>query len=553
MSPSQTRTASALLELLLDPREYERPSLLVARLTDLIGGLPQTDVLRFFEEELIHTDRSLHFRFVLLQAAAELSWPQLMDVLKRFVLSEAPIQLIKAALRAMAGIQALSVYCFCLELQKKCMRQELFELAGEQIALLLKAEHNVQLFHDILQGNLRHRDPFVGLEQLAKKMNPEALEHLVGALRTVHGAALAAASRLAGLCAQPIFSGPLLDRLRQDWKAENAELQREMIRALCRCAGGGQRRIRIGQTLESLFRETGPERKELVWIWSLPLLEKNCRKRHYSRFPALKAHEKMALLQEVSQEDVADLVPFVRNGLDCETDAQLFEFYVVWLIERGFVRQCLDRLSVMSGPRMRLLLCAVCNTDCTDFVGELLPFFHSGAEDDVLVCLSSALLRGDVPEPSAMRAWELMKSGVSPVVQSALIRRLPEWLSRSAAPLDELFAICRNTAALHNEWLVSWARILKDSAAAAFRLDVLDGVLVLFEAMADTDPLPYIAFFRGMTYQNREELRLVREEVSLILNTLLRSASDSQSGQQLAGLLRELDKRAQIGWPQDGG
>jgi hypothetical protein len=144
----------------------------------------------------------------------------------------------------MAAIDGLSTYRFCRELNEKCRRPEIVELARGQVEGLLREDRTVFQFHNLIQGSSTHRDPFTGLEQLAHRLNRESNELIVPALRQLCGVELAAVSRLAGLCADPVMVGPLLDRLRQDWRNLPAEVLKEMIGALCRCADPREKRSR---------------------------------------------------------------------------------------------------------------------------------------------------------------------------------------------------------------------------------------------------------------------------------------------------------------------
>ncbi len=542
MNPESENTSSQLLRLLQDPLQYERPPLLISRLTEILAEMPRMEGVQFFSRELNRSGRSLHFRFVLLQAAVRLAWPELLDSLRAFVLSDGPIQLARSALSAVVATRSVEAYRFCLELMEKCLRPEIAELARGQIAVLLKENRRIHHLHAVLNGLPGHRDPFFGLEELAAALDRESRSLLIPALRKLCGTELAVLSRLAGLCADPVFTGPLLTRLQQDWRQLTDMVHKELLMALCCCAASFAKRERIRLALEKLFPMAVERQREFVLIWSLPLLSEETKADLFARFRTLAPKEKICLMEVISAEDMNRLSPFILEALGWEEDDQLFECYVEWLLERGFVRDCLNRLGGVQGTRLRLLLCGICSRDCQTFVNELLPFFHAGTEDDLLVSLSGALLKGS-STAAAKRAWELMKSGVSLPVQSALIRRLPDWLPLSAVPLEDVFAVCLTMEALQAEWLVSWARLLGLWVDSDTRLRILDGVLVMFEQLADTDPLPYIDFFRRLDLHSSEEFRLVREEVQLILNTLLRSSSRPAAVRMLAELLRELDKR----------
>jgi len=543
MNQTQDYSSSSLLRQLLDPLQYERPHILVDRLVESFNAAPRTDGVHFFEQELQNPIRSLHFQFILLQTAARLPWFELLDLLRTFILSGVPIQLVKAALRAMVAIHGLTVYRFCGELVEKCLRPEITELAKGQIELLIHEDRMIRHLHAVLNGVQQHRDPFSGLERLAAVLSDkESRGMLVLPLRQLTGVELAVVGRLAGLCADQMFTGPLLNRLQLDWSTLSAVVMKELLRALGRCVGSTRKGRQIGQALEKLFPLTPENLKESVLIWSWPLLDEGLKSSLFERFTVLKADEKVALLESLPQEASHQLAPIVLNALEWESDDQIFQQLVEWLLGRGYTRECLDCLGGLSGPRLHLLLSGICKQNCQAYLYELLPYFHAGVEDDLLVCMAGALLK----KPNivtATRAWELLNSGVSLAVRSALIRRLPDWLPLLTVPLGQVFAVCQSTPSMQTEWLISWSRLLGRSTDPGFRLQIIDGVLVLFERIADTDPLPYVDFFRRLHFQSPQELRLVRDEVQLICNTLLRSASRPAAGRLLAELLRELDKK----------
>lgn len=535
---------SALLELLLDPDQYDRPPLLLSRLSDLLAALPRGQVTAFLESELGNPGRPLHFRFVLLQAAGRLAWAELLPVLRGYILTESAVQLVKEALKAMTAVHGLSSYRFCRELTEKSQRPELVELARVHLEALIRDNRIVYQFHHLIQGSLSHRDPFAGLESLAKNLDRKSRELIVPALRRLEGMELAALARLAGLCADAALTGPILNRLQRDWHRLPGELTRELLWALGRCAIPSGKGEKVGKALCRLFPATPAGGIHLAMIWSLPLLDPQTRGELFSLFPRLAPVEKTALLQAVEGEDVHGLAPLVADALEWESDDTFFEGYVEWLLARGYTRVCLDCLDRLKGNRLRMLIGALCAGDCKGCGRELLPYFHSGMDNELLVSLAGGLLKS--PDRAAVaRAWELMNSGVSDSVLSVLVRRLPDWLPVSGVSPEEVFRVCLAMPILHREWLISWSRLLERTEDAEDRLRILDGVMVLFEKAADADPLPYAEVFRRLNFRNPEELRLVREEVQLILNTMLRLSGSGSTGQTLAALLRELDQKAE--------
>lgn len=546
MNPEPENQVSALLRLLLDPAQYERPPLLVSRLRDRLTGMNRADGLAFLERELGNPDRSLHTRSVLLQLAGQLAWPELLDCLRSFILAEVPVQLAKAALRALSACHGLAAYRFCRELAEKCQRPEIVQMAQDQIAVLCREDRAILHFHSLLLGRPSHRDPFSGLEALAARLDREARELLIAPLRLLCGPELAVLSRLAGLCADPLLAGPLLGRLQSDWAYLPADTLQEMLRALCRCVRSSPKAARIGGVLSGLFPQSRPELRRFVLIWSLPLLDVRTRTELFESLPQLSSAEKTALLEAASAADAQRLAPQLLDGLEWETDQTLLELYAAWLLEHGYARACLDRLDRLQGDRSKLLLRALCAGDCRDFHRQLLPYFHAGSDDELLVSLAAGLLK-TADRAAARRAWELLQGGVPPAVQSALIRHLPHWFPLAAVPLERLFAVCRTMPGLQGEWLVACAKLLETNRDEDFRHRILDGVMVLFEDQADADPLPFIDFLRRYPFGNEEERRLVCEELQLMINTLLRVSANPTYGRMLAELLRELERKGQGG------
>lgn len=541
MKKERETPESQLLNLLLDTGLYDRPPLLIARLVDLFSSLPRPACLRFFKKELGHPARPLHFQHVLLESAIQLAWVDLLEPLQSYILSAAPIQLVKSAMNAVAATRSLGAYRFFRELAVKCNRPEIVDLARGRIEILTAEVQLIKRFDALINGLPAHRNPYTGIDTLAEQLDVESRQLLLLPLQQLIGDELAALARLIGLCGDRIFTGPLLKRLQLDWTNLADEALRELLGALAVCARSSGKDREIGQALSRLFTQTPKDRRERVMIWSWPLLEEQDRVQMLNRFWVMGTENKRVLIDVLGREGDPRLAPLLLSGLEREDDDQLFETYLTWLLEHGHGRACLDRSARMNSPRRHLLLCGLGQGDCEAYVDDLLPWFHPGEDDDLLVCLAAGLLKTESPG-AALRAWEMMRSGVSSPVLSALIRRLPDWLMRVNLPLDEVFAVARRERDLLPEWLVAWGRILEKTEDPERRMALFDGILVLFEDLAGADILHFIEFFRRTDFRSREECRLVKMELQMILNTLLKSPVPSSETRRLAELLRDLDR-----------
>jgi hypothetical protein len=542
MNTVNAPVSDQLLKLLLDATLYDRPPLLVARLTELLITLPRREVVSFFKAELIDADRPLPFQHALVEAAANLPWTELQQPLSRYILSPAPIQLIKGAMRALAASRRLSAYRFFRELSNKCSRPEIAELARGQIDFMLRENPVIHRFHALLNGQPAHRDPFTGLAALAAELDADSRKLLLLPLQQLPNSELTALARLIALCGDRFFAGPLLKRLQLDWLNFPDRTQKELLAALVVCVRSSGKAERVGQALDKLFHLTPEKRRDRVLIWTWPLLDETGKARLLDRFWHLTAEDRRALIEGIGDQEAARLTPLLLAGLEREDDDIMFEDYVAWLLLHQGGRVCLDRLDGLPPARRHLLLSQLCQGDCQDYVDDLLPLFHAGEADDILVCLAGGLLRTSSPAAAA-RAWELMSSGVSESVLSALIRRLPDWLPRTDLTLDAVFAVCRRETGLLVEWLVAWGRILEKATAPQTRLALLEGVLVLFEDRTGVELVHFVEFFRRMVLHTREEWLLVCLELRMILNTLLKSPLPAEETRRLAEFLRDLERQ----------
>jgi hypothetical protein len=162
-------------------------------------------------------------------------------------------------------------------------------------------------------------------------------------------------------------------------------------------------------------------------------------------------------------------------------------------------------------------------------------------ENDLLVCLAGGLLK-DPDRGSALRAWELLNSGVSDSVLSVLVRRLPEWLPASGVPVEDVFRVCLAMPVLQTEWLVSWSRLLDRTEEAEARLRILDGSWCFSKNPPTPIPAPMWTFFRRLTFRSPEEAEIGAGRGAAHSQYLLRVSGRSSAGQMLAALLREMER-----------
>ncbi len=529
-------------QLLTDFNRVEEP-LFLKDVKEFAEKYPDV-VTKTFSILLKNENLNIQLKYLVLKSLGEIKSPGLIPALRDTLKRENKVQIISEAINSLAALDSLPAYKVIIEFWQKHRDAEFKEKIERTLKMLFSKNHLVYHFDVFYRdrgnvGNLEKSSEF-----LIRHLPEEYIKDLLSAVGShFHHIRYETLRILKSRPHSTFYSAIYYLFKEQAQKADDAFFLL-MSEALVANASLSIARQKIFQKLKGHLQELKGNKRNVFNIVLLKLNTREILPHIMEMYPQLDFERKSMLLEYLNPDDYIHYRNFIRRLLRVEDNQSLLEKIVDILVRANEFKYLFEILESENGVRRLKLLGMILERDPRE-IHRYVKDYVTPAQDNQILYLSLEYLLRHAADKYFDLIKDIFFSGVSPGIKILVLHNTGKFdPNHQKLLMETIFDDLQVIRDFRKDFLFSLLGVMNEKVFDdELEEKILSRVLVLMEEAPEREIVNFIYFFDKYKIDNERDCQLIIDELCLIRNTLLKSASDQNLVRMIHVLIKNIERK----------
>jgi hypothetical protein len=498
--------------------------------------------------DILTEDLNVHLKYLLIKTIKNLLYPEFFPLLLSLLKQESKTQILKEIISSLEKYNSMNSY---LKLQEELNNHtKNVQQAIKASLKTLKSKNKEIYYFDILYNEYEHINPYDLLNAgnfLAKNLETSYLTILLSRLSHLTLKNIKGILNIFRLRPDRALCSGLLRFFYNQHQSSDKEVFTLITESLINSLQYSLIKNNSFKSLLKLSKKLSPDKEIILLLNLVKLRPEVIFIQIKDKYHQLNETERVIFLENLQKFTLSSEREFFRAILLKEYAEKMLTPVLKILLNNNDQEFIFKKLDSFSTSKRDQILSIIINTSPVDLSSYLIKYLSFNEPDKTLTIVLHYFL-SNYPDKYFNNFNSLLNSGVSFFVKTLIIRKLDRF---KPVYQKKILLTCFSDKFIQNEeltksLLISIQKFLsrEDNVSNKFRDQLLNKTLILMEKSPISKIVDFIYFFNQYKYKNRQEARLVIEELKLMQNTFLKTRQSHDFIRMIHVLINNIQKKS---------